>query len=90
MKHPTRRTTNLKLGAASLLGLFLASNSMAQHHAGDAQDIREPQKHLHRTFASRRNTTRHTLNARPPMPTLPRAFIGVTPIYTPVTPPMPA
>jgi hypothetical protein len=45
MKHPTRRTTNLKLGAASLLGLFLASNSMAQHHAGDAQDIREPQKH---------------------------------------------
>ena len=45
MKHPARRTTNLKLGAASLLGLFLASNSMAQHHAGDAQDIREPQKH---------------------------------------------
>ena len=45
MKHPARRTTNLKLVAASLLALFLASNSMAQHHAGDAQDIREPQKH---------------------------------------------
>jgi hypothetical protein len=45
MKHPALWTTNLKLGAASLLGLFLAANSMAQHHAGDAQDIREPQKH---------------------------------------------
>ena len=45
MKRPALWTTNLKLGAASLLGLFLAANSMAQHHAGDAQDIREPQKH---------------------------------------------
>jgi hypothetical protein len=45
MKHPALWTTNLKLGTASLLGLFLAANSMAQHHAGDAQDIREPQKH---------------------------------------------
>jgi hypothetical protein len=44
MKHPARRTTNLKFGAALMIAPFLltASLALAQTHAGYPEDVVEP------------------------------------------------